>query len=409
MASTCPYEGIKVNQREGESIEQACKRAIEEKRLELLSSSTKIREELVEEPGSEAIDDNFRLANKWLLLTYKTHLDKDKYIEWLKEKTKGTVTWIRLAHENADAKAPYEHTHVVTENAKTFNTKSCRYFDYNGIHPNVRRLKCKRAFTDAKIYIAKEDPANSDLKAENQKNIVEAIMKCDTTTEALMKYCAKPNDAPGIIAIRNETTINVRRRTKIVEPTHKWQQELLKMVEVEPSVRDVIWIYDKKGCAGKSTFTRYIKHTMGSEWYSCTEVNQCKDLAPIIMNAIEGGWKCWGWIFDLPRDASDHKGFYSGIECLKNGEITGTKYRGRTVEFDIPHVVIFANFLPKTHTMSMDRWKIFEIQKDMSMISVNAYKVHSERYETEEESSYSDTAYTTLGSVSKGKEEEEYR
>lgn len=358
-----------------------------------------------QQKGVKDLDDsgNFRLNNKRIMLTYKTHLDKEKYISFMQKLCDNKISFIRLAHETGHTDDDYDHTHALMEHEKTFETRNCRKFDFEGIHPHFRLYLTAPAWKNAKNYIAKEDPANADLKQEFIPNIVLGIMSCETNAEALVKYCNKPSDAPGILAIRNETTVSVRRRTKLVEPTYEWQKQLIEMTKVEPGEREIVWIYDKKGGAGKSCFTRYIKHTQGKLWYSCTEVHQCRDLAPIIMNALESGWEAWGWIFDLPREACDHKGFYSGIECLKNGEITGTKYRGKTVEFDIPHVIVFANFLPKTETMSMDRWRVFEIGKDMSMKRVDAYKIHREtKWESESESSsyFSDYAgRSTLGGV----------
>jgi len=359
--------------------------------------------------GEEVNNENFRLANKYIFLTYKTHLDKLVFIEWLNKKCKEKINWIRLAHETGDKTTLYNHTHVLAEHQKIFETKNSRFFDYEEIHPHIKKLKTKKAFECAKGYIAKEDIENKDLKEKNV-NIVKAIMECGTTKEALEKYCNTPSNAPGIIAIRNEMTHSYRRRTPLIEPTHDWQKEFIKDLcdeEKPPNHRDVHWYYDKKGNTGKSTLTRWIK-SLNNDWYSCTEVNQCKDLAPVILNALESGWAGWGWIFDLPRDAEDHKGFYSGIECLKNGEITGTKYKGKTVTFDIPYVVVFANFLPKTYKMSLDRWKIYEIDRENKAHKLDAYRLNRDAKwaaESGSESS-SDCYYGTLGIVADDEEDD---
>ena len=115
-------------------------------------------------PGDEFR--NAKIANRRLLLTYKTHLDKDAWIEWLTTKTKITPDFVRLAHETGDKTNPYNHTHCVIDFGKVFQSINMSYFDYENIHPHIRVLKSAKALKDAKTYIAKEDPANKDLLVE---------------------------------------------------------------------------------------------------------------------------------------------------------------------------------------------------------------------------------------------------
>lgn len=111
------------------------------------------------------------------------------------------------------------HTHVLAVAANKFDTRNCRYFDYEGIHPHLRVLQYKKAFNDAKIYIAKEDVENEDLKSF-EPSLVKGIMGCGSDMEALEKYCNKPNDAAGILAIRGLKTYDFRTSKIIVEPKH---------------------------------------------------------------------------------------------------------------------------------------------------------------------------------------------
>ena len=349
---------------------------------EIVNEETNVETvEDIEEPGKEVKDDNFRLANKWLLLTYKTHIPKDDYIKWIKKKHED-IDWIRLAHESADEKAPYIHTHVVLMSGlKIFKTTSCRFFDYKNIHPHIRKLTCPKAFNDAKIYIAKEDKQNEELKTQKYESvsIVKGIMSCKNDIEALELYCQKPSDAPGIMQIRGLKTFDFRKEPKIVPPKHKWQFDLLEMTKDKANRRDVIWIMDKKGNSGKSELGDFIEDTMGTNWSVINKVDQTKDLAEILLNELMKGWDCHGLVYDLTASAAHCNGFYDGIECIKNGRITSTKWKGNKIKFDIPHVVVFANFLPRVHQMKLDRWKIFEITKEMELRKIDAYKIaHTE-------------------------------
>jgi len=61
--------------------------------------------------------------------------------------------------------------------------------------------------------------------------------------------------------------------------------------------------------------------------------------------------------FDLARMKQDIVQ-YDVMEAFKNGQFYSTKYESRLVRFNIPHVVVFANFHPATQMLSTDRWDI---------------------------------------------------
>jgi len=341
----------------------------------------------VEEPeGTVADDGNFRLDNRWLLLTYKTHIDKKKYEAWVRKKCPQTDE-VYMAHENGDKTVKYEHTHVLLSAKiyKKFATKSCRFFDYekkDEIHPHIKRLGCYKAFKDGMKYLAKEDREMQDLAFNDQisgGNIVEGIIHCENNAEALVKYCKTPAMASGVLAIRNAIDVRERKLKRVVIPDYPWQVSAIEFINSRSAAqmdRDIIWIFDEVGNTGKSCLAKHLK-SEGKKWYSCTEVNQTRDLAAIAINAIESGWEEHGWIFDLSRSAQTHKGFYSGIECLKNGSITSTKYSGKTIDFDPPHVVVFANFPPIVSTMSKDRWQIWEIFQDKTWKKISTGEAES--------------------------------
>ena len=133
----------------------------------------------IEPPAPGDVFKNTKFANRRALLTYKTHLDKDAWIEWITTKTKGTPDFVRLAHETGDKTNPYDHTHCVVDFGKVLQTINMSYFDYENIHPHIRVLKNAKALKDAKTYIAKEDPANKDLLVETTP-IAEVIWSKDS-------------------------------------------------------------------------------------------------------------------------------------------------------------------------------------------------------------------------------------
>jgi len=78
----------------------------------------------------------FRLSNKYLHLTYKTHIPKKELYNFFLEKYDYKIVFLRAAHEVADKRNPYPHTHLALEHKVKFDVKNARYADFKGIHPH---------------------------------------------------------------------------------------------------------------------------------------------------------------------------------------------------------------------------------------------------------------------------------
>ncbi len=62
-------------------------------------------------------------------------------------------------------------------------------------------------------------------------------------------------------------------------------------------------------------------------------------------------------IFDYSRSQEDSIN-YQVLEDLKNGIFFSPKYQSAMKVFEIPHVIVFANFEPKREKLSADRWAV---------------------------------------------------
>jgi hypothetical protein len=65
-------------------------------------------------------------------------------------------------------------------------------------------------------------------------------------------------------------------------------------------------------------------------------------------------------LVDVPRSNLDFLS-YSGMEQIKNGYFFSGKYESSEIIMNSPHIICFANELPKVGKLSIDRWKIKEI------------------------------------------------
>lgn len=334
----------------------------------------------------------FRLANQHLLLTYKSHLDKKMVMEVFKDAKR-----VEIAHENGkdDPDTPYAHTHIYVDWGKIFQSTRPEVFDMKVtdekgeveiIHPNIAPIKGRNGVEKVLNYLSKEDPECSHLKKKEAKaTLASVIWACKTKQEALA-LCEKPSDATGILALYANRPTQIEEDKFVPLP---WQATLLKELEKKPDDRTIRWIYDFKGGCGKTRLAKWMHKTKRA--YMVKALGGQYHTAPIIMGALEGGWDSRILLVDLTRSCEDHA-IYDALEAIKDGIITSTKYMGKTVDFDSPHVVVFANFLPEYDKLSHDRWIIWNISRD----DVGGYNITPHNWNDEEEDHKSEISQESL-------------
>ena len=178
---------------------------------------------------------------------------------------------------------------------------------------------------------------------------------CHSWKKALL-YCSKSDtriDGPWCFGIPDAP---IR-----IPPLKDWQQDLLTIIDQEPDSRTIYWCWEKRGNVGKSHMSAWLTQNRNA----ITVSGNVKDIAYILS-------ECTNFpkiiIIDIPRSNEQGHISYSLIEQLKTGMLCSTKYKGRSLTFNIPHVVIFANREPDFKKLSMDRWKVFWIHKKQLII-----------------------------------------
>lgn len=109
--------------------------------------------------------------------------------------------------------------------------------------------------------------------------------------------------------------------------------------------REVFWVCDKKGGLGKSTFASWM---IANHNAICFTNGKTADIA-YTYNSEKY------IIFDFSRSLEDRVN-YDVIEQLKNGRIFSKKYKSKIKIFDVPKIIIMANFPPDETKLSADRW-----------------------------------------------------
>lgn len=151
------------------------------------------------------------------------------------------------------------------------------------------------------------------------------------------------------------------------EKWHEWQQDILNVItcpDSDPDDRKILWVYDPKGCAGKTTLMRYILTNIGDAICLSGKVT---DMA----YAYEGHRIV---MFDIARSEKEYmEHFYVFAEKLKGGVIFSNKYESGMKTFAPPYVIFFSNFKPDESKWTSDRLILFPISKEPEFVSVTTF------------------------------------
>ena len=156
-----------------------------------------------------------------------------------------------------------------------------------------------------------------------------------------------------------------------------WQADCLTMITTEletPNSRAIHWWYEETGSAGKSWLAGYLQLKYDA---ICLDAARKADLAYAFLNAIsQTDVKVVVLDFVRTTQPSEDGGtgittnflhnVFAFLENIKNGNMLVSKYQSRTIRFDPPVVVCFANWAPPRETMSADRWNVVKIVKPLT-------------------------------------------
>lgn len=143
-------------------------------------------------------------------------------------------------------------------------------------------------------------------------------------------------------------------------PRPGWGADLYERISEPcmPSDRKVLWIYDPRGGAGKTTFAKYALKHLNVLYVT----GKSGDMKYLLKEHVEKHGDVDVIFVDVTRTQENFLA-YQGIEELKNGICVSTKYECAVVQFPVPHVVVFSNNLPNYAAMSMDRWEVITVSE----------------------------------------------
>lgn len=178
--------------------------------------------------------------------------------------------------------------------------------------------------------------------------------KCQNLTKAYL-YCSK-NDTRtgGIFAFNYELPF-----TEEINNLYDWEKKILKILDTEPDKRTLYWIHEPNGCAGKTTFQKYVF----THYKECVVLSgKGADMKNGIVNYLKTTGKLPRIVLiNIPMSVDMNYISYTGIEEVKDMFFFSGKYEGGMVCGKNPHVIIFANREPDYGECAKDRWKVLDI------------------------------------------------
>ena len=147
---------------------------------------------------------NFRFQKDSIHLTYETHLNHEAIIEFLRNKGRG-FKWFSVVCETSEDNH-YEHTHFACQWTKRIDTNNPRFFDFNGIHPNIQQITGKshaiRIYDD---YHKKDGiPTQSVESPQTSQTVIEQIREAPSLAEAIDIAGIEIRSVSDIVLIRND-------------------------------------------------------------------------------------------------------------------------------------------------------------------------------------------------------------
>ena len=144
-----------------------------------------------------------------------------------------------------------------------------------------------------------------------------------------------------------------------------WQTQLIESIEQDKmSDRNIVWVIGRNGNEGKSWFQSYYQSLHGVHHVARFDItNKAADLLHIMSRSALATTDTF--LFNHQRCVASEDCCYSLLEMIKDGYASAPKFQGSNLRFKTLNlVIVFSNREPRMHSLSKDRWKIFNIRND---------------------------------------------
>ena len=313
----------------------------------------------------------FSVHSKELELSYKSHLDEQDLIDFLRD-VMGRITSYSVSHSSKKHYGrEYPCTNVRVSLHELFvHEDAVSALTYHGIRPFVKSMKRREVQynPDTSEVGLLEGCWNGIVKLfEQSQASPPRVRHRPESRESVHHVIRKPTRRQQPEPGSSRDVVESSSSRDAVEPM-KWQQDLLdELQKLEPKGKacgTIVWYWDGEGGCGKSTVVRMISQKYGTDVVILTSGNREGDVAQVLVAATEKNKRLPPRVVvDLPASCAGTPNLYSSLNSISNGTITATKYHSDTLIFDVSHVVVLASFLPDTSSMSAGRIEVRELKR----------------------------------------------
>lgn len=249
-------------------------------------------------------------------------------------KTKKTLSWLKT---NVDDLAHFEPCKGTSDQNYEYCTKDGDFKEY-GVRCGVGQRN------DINAVCAKLDEG----KTVDELMLVPEFQRCISRCINFFRQYQS-----NIARTKGRASLDAKMSNVVLRD---WQTDLNNICSGAPDSRKVYWYFDEYGNTGKSFMVDYLVSQKGGIVFTngkMADIAYAYGFEPIV-------------IFDLSRcQAEKIDNIYMAVENFKNGRIFSPKYESQNKIFDVPHVVVFANFAPDRSKLSEDRWVVRHIGVDV--------------------------------------------
>lgn len=169
------------------------------------------------------------------------------------------------------------------------------------------------------------------------------------------EYCSKEGKAIawGTCKVTKKYTVDIT--------LYEWQIKIVKeILDVEPDDRTIWNVWEPDGCAGKTTFQKWI-------FLNYQNVVVLSGKASDMKNGIIAYEELKGELpkivlINIPRCQDTDHISWQGIEEIKDMFFFSPKYQSGMICGPNPHMIIFSNEELPRYKLSDDRWKFMRIE-----------------------------------------------
>lgn len=216
---------------------------------------------------------------------------------------------------------------------------------------------------NADVFEDGDPPMTSEQKGDKGKeiwiDIKDSLKRKVDEIEIFDKYPTTWANSYKAIAHLKKLIDNKERKQAIkdnlqIEPKW-WYEEALKRLD-QQNYRQILWIVDFSGDAGKSQFAKWLMFN-----------RDAFVTGPGKNNDICHQFNCQQYsVFDYPKDGG-HKIQYDLIEMFKNGMIVDYKYEGGIKYVVHPKVIVLCNENPDMSKFTQGRIDLFDVTNPVSV------------------------------------------